>query len=392
MTPRLRGLAAILAALGLLSLPTTASAATAFDDFATAPTLIGPTFTGSNVGATGEANEPDHAHASLRAGCRGPTDPDTGCLTSIWGRWTSGPAGEVTVDTCGSDFNTTLAIYTGSALNALTTLASNDDGGSPHTTCPQNPGASSVTYNVTASTTTIGAVAGSKAATGNFNGHLYYGPDTVIESSPSESSTITTAAASFGFSSTSAFTSRFECSLDSAAFAACTSPQSYPGLSNGPHTFAVRATANGNTDIDPAKVNFNVRAPRVTGYALGSATFRAASHGGSVGTAAGTRVSFSLSEAATMTFTVQGGVPGRRAGRRCVPPTRSNRRTPACRRTVTVGRFTVTGHAGANRFRFTGRLRGHRLSPGKYHLIETARDVAGNVSRPSARPFRIVLR
>jgi hypothetical protein len=392
MTPRRWELAASLAALALLFVPATASAATSFDDFGAPAPLTGPAFSGSNVGATGEANEPDHAHASLRAGCTGPTNPDTGCLSSIWGRWTSGPAGEVTVDTCGSDFDTTLAIYTGSALNALTTLASNDDGGSPHTTCPQNPRASSVTYNVTASTTTIGAVAGSKAATGNLSGHLYYGPDTVIESSPSESATITTAAVSFGFSSTSAFTSTFECSLDSAAFAACSSLQSYPRLSNGRHTFAVRATANGNTDIDPARVNFNVGAPRVTGYALGSPTFRAASHGGSVGTAAGTRVSFALSEAATMTFTVQGGLPGRRAGRRCVPLTRSNRNRPACRRTVTVGAFTVTGQARANRFRFTGRLRGHRLPPGKYKLVETARDAAGNVSRPSARPFRIVLR
>ena len=390
MTPRLRGLAAILAALGLLSLPALASAA-AFDDFATAPTLIAPTFTGSNVGATGEANEPDHAHASLRAGCTGPTNPDTGCLTSIWGRWTSGPAGEVTVDTCGSDFNTTLAIYTGSALNALTTLASNDDGGSPHTTCPQNPGSSSVTYNVAASTTTIGAVAGFKAATGNVTGHLYYGPDTVIESSPSEASTITTAMASFSFSSTSAYPSTFECSLDLGAFAACSSPQSYPLLRNGRHAFAVRATANGNTDIDPAKVNFVVSAPRVTGYALGSPTFKAASRGGSVGTAVGTTVTFAVSEEASVKFAVLGGVPGRRAGGRCVRPTPSNRHGRACRRTATVGKFTVAAHAGANRFRFTGRLRGHRLPPGKYRLVETARDAAGNASRPSARPFRIVL-
>jgi hypothetical protein len=93
-----------------------------------------------------------------------------------------------------------------------------------------------------------------------------------------------------------------------------------------------------------------------------------------------------------MKFTVQGGLPGRRTGGRCVQTTPSNRRGPACRRTVTVGQFTVAGHAGANRFRFTGRLRGHRLPPGKYQLLETARDVAGNVSRPSARPFRIVVR
>jgi len=86
MTARPRDLAAILAALGLLSLPATASAATSFDDFAQPAPLTAQTFTGSNVGATGESNEPDHAQASLRAGCTGPTNPDTGCLTSVWGK------------------------------------------------------------------------------------------------------------------------------------------------------------------------------------------------------------------------------------------------------------------------------------------------------------------
>lgn len=392
MSLRFWDLAVILTALGLLSIPATASAATSFDNFAAAITIPGPTFGGDNTGATGEANEPNHANASLRVGCTGPITPDPGCLTSLWGTFTLGRAGEYTVDTCGSRFNTTLAIYTGSAVDALTPVAANDDGGAPHTTCAQNPGASSVTFNAAASTTYAGTVAGFQAATGTIGGHGYFGPDTVIESSPSESATITTAAATFGFSSTSASPSTFECSLDSAAFAACASPQSYSGLLNGPHTVAVRATANGNTDIDPARVSFNVRAPGVTGYALGSSSFKAASHGGSVGTAVGTTVSFALSEAANMKFSVQRGMPGRRAGRRCVPPTRSNRHRPSCRRTVTAGKFTETGHAGANRFRFTGRLRGHRLPPGNYRLVETARDAAGNVSPPSGRPFRILLR
>jgi acid phosphatase type 7 len=83
-------------------------------------------------------------------------------------------------------------------------------------------------------------------------------PDTVINSGPS--GTVKTRDASFTFSSTEP-SSTFECKLDGGAFASCSSPQAYDGLSNGSHTFKVRATdAAGNTDQSPASRTWKVRA------------------------------------------------------------------------------------------------------------------------------------
>jgi hypothetical protein len=81
-------------------------------------------------------------------------------------------------------------------------------------------------------------------------------PETTIDSGPSE--TVSSASASFGFSS-SETGSTFQCSLDGAAFASCASPKDYTGLSEGSHTFEVKATdAAGNTDTTPASRSWTV--------------------------------------------------------------------------------------------------------------------------------------
>ena len=86
------------------------------DDFAAAHLLSGDNGSvgGSTVGATKEASEPIHAG---NAGG-----------SSVWYRWTAPATGTLTVDTCNSDFDTLLAVYTGTDLAHLTAVASNDDG------------------------------------------------------------------------------------------------------------------------------------------------------------------------------------------------------------------------------------------------------------------------
>ncbi len=87
----------------------------AHDTFTAARVLTGNTsgITDSNAAATLEHGEPAHANTTGGA--------------SLWFRWTAPATGRFIFDTIGSDFDTLLAIYTGTAINALTPLASNDD-------------------------------------------------------------------------------------------------------------------------------------------------------------------------------------------------------------------------------------------------------------------------
>jgi hypothetical protein len=66
---------------------------------------------------------------------------------------------------------------------------------------------------------------------------------------------------------------------------------------------------------------------------------------------------------------------------------RSNRRCTILR---SVGRFSRASAAGQNGVAFSGRIGRRRLSPGSYRLTITAKDAAGNVSKPKSIRFRIV--
>jgi hypothetical protein len=83
------------------------------DDRASAEVLSGSSASasGTNAGADKEAGEPNHAGNAGGA--------------SVWYRWTAPGDGSVTVDSCGSDFDTLLAAYPGNG--ATSPLAQNDD-------------------------------------------------------------------------------------------------------------------------------------------------------------------------------------------------------------------------------------------------------------------------
>ena len=69
--------------------------------------------------------------------------------------------------------------------------------------------------------------------------------------------------------------------------------------------------------------------PALNGYRLSPKAFRPLASGGSIASPRGTTVRYALSEAARTAFTVRVKKSGRKLGRRCVAPKRSNRRKTA---------------------------------------------------------------
>lgn len=80
-------------------------------------------------------------------------------------------------------------------------------------------------------------------------------PNTRITSGPS--GLIAKKSATFGFTSKPRGAT-FQCRMDAGAWASCTSPKRYTGLSQGSHTFRVRARKNGVVDPTPARRSFTV--------------------------------------------------------------------------------------------------------------------------------------
>lgn len=87
------------------------------DNFVNAQGITGTSgsVNGTNIFATKEGSEPSHSPDGNLGG------------RSVWYVWTAPSSGSATFTTEGSDFDTLLAVYTGSAVNALTGIVKNDD-------------------------------------------------------------------------------------------------------------------------------------------------------------------------------------------------------------------------------------------------------------------------
>jgi hypothetical protein len=115
------------------------------NNFANAQVISGSsgTVNASNAWANKETGEPTNPPLAI---------DDTPIFggKSVWFDWTATGTGQATFDTNGSNFDTILAAYTGSAVNALAVLASNDDI-APFDEPPNHQ--SLITFPVTAGTT-----------------------------------------------------------------------------------------------------------------------------------------------------------------------------------------------------------------------------------------------
>jgi hypothetical protein len=128
-------------------------------------------------------------------------------------------------------------------------------------------------------------------------------------------------------------------------------------------------------------------APRLTRLALSPSRFRV----GPASRGRGTRVSVRLTRAATLRLRVERARPGRRVGGRCRVPGSS--RVPAsrrCTRWVLVrGAIERRAPAGSSALRFSGRIGGRALRPGRHRLVVSARSGDGPRGPARRAAFRI---
>src|SRR5262249_51901574 len=156
--------------------------------------------------------------------------------------------------------------------------------------------------------------------------------------------------------------------------------------------------AGGEADQTPALSTFTVAVgPVLSHVSVSHASFRV----GKARTAViakttakkpsgGTTFRWTLSEAATVKVAITQRFPGRLSGKRCAVPSRKLRTHAACTRLL--ARVGLARHAkvGRGSLVFSGRWGKHRLAPGSYQATLTAKDAAGNASKPVTIRFSVI--
>ena len=267
--------------------PAPAPTAPANDNFASAATLSSlAATTGTTVAATHETGEPSHVNSGY------------GSAKSVWYNWTAPADGELDVKTEGSNFDTLLAAYTGSAVSALTMRAANDDvtGGNW----------SRVTLTVTAGTTYrvvidgYGGSSGSTRLSGTFTAATTPPPAGAPAAPTALIATAGNSSASVAFtpgSDNGAAITSYEYSTDNGSTwtarspAATSSPVVISGLTNGTaYSIKLRALNSVGSGAASSAVSVTPVAPPTPTPAPGNDNFANAATLSSLAGTAGTTV------------------------------------------------------------------------------------------------------
>lgn len=125
--------------------------------------------------------------------------------------------------------------------------------------------------------------------------------------------------------------------------------------------------------------------PRITKLKLSPARFAVPRK---AGRRPATKLTLSLSEPATVNVLAERLTKGRRKGRACLPKLRRGKPcTVAVRQRGTV--VVKAARAGVLTIALSGRFGGRALAPGRYALVVTARDAAGNTTQPVRVSFTV---
>lgn len=206
--------------------------------------------------------------------------------------------------------------------------------------------------------------------------------------------TITVPAAGATYTLGAAAAASFACGAGAPlAIASCASPvpagARIDTSSIGPHSFTV--TADDTNGVTTSRtVAYTVAAARPTITALRQAASRWLERRSAASRLpVGTRFSFSLDQAATITFRFMRSARGRIVGGRCVAAGAANRRAPRCRRTLSAGTVRLRASAGATTRAFSGVTSRGPIAPGSYTVLVSAVGASGQRSAIRSLHFMV---
>jgi hypothetical protein len=232
----------------LVASPTLA-AAPANDDFANAITISGSTGSqgGTNVDATAETGEP-----SFLGGA------------TVWYNWVA-TATHCFIFQTPADFDTVLGVYTGTAVDALTEINSNDDGGQP----PGSLGSRLLLFATSGTTYRIGVGAFHVEATGNFTLEWLndcYAPTVSLSSSVRRPVVVRDSSVTVSFTAgdqdDALGTLDVECDLDAIGNVPCSSPLTISALASGAHDLTIQATDPSGSSSQVLDVPFTIKSKK----------------------------------------------------------------------------------------------------------------------------------